>query len=139
MAQVLIRKRPHFAETVKPEGWSDLKWQGRPLQGDVVEVRPNGYWRIEALGTGTHGWDREAFALIEVTSVGEETIAHLAGSYIDNPEAPTRLFKNRYHFTQWSKVPWIKTTVTINGVTVEEWYYIRAGFAGNATPSDKVA
>ncbi len=45
MAQILIRKRQHFAELVKPAGWSDFKWSGRPLRGDIVEVRPNGYWR----------------------------------------------------------------------------------------------
>ena len=140
MAQFLIRKRQHFAEETKPAAWSDLKWAGRPLRGDVVEVRENGYWRIEALGTGTHGWDREAFALIQVTNLSLQQVARYQGRYWDNQDAPTKWFKNRYRLATWdTTIPWIKNLVTVNGVTVEEWYYIRSNIHSLVTPGDKAA
>jgi hypothetical protein len=128
MAEFLIRKREHFAEATKPAAWTDLKWSGRSLRGDVVEVRENGYWRIEALGTGTHGWNREAFALIQVTNLSLETARPWQGSYSNATEAQpaTVQFKNRYRLGVWANVPWVKNMVTVNGVTVEEWYYIRS-------------
>jgi len=140
MAQFLIRKREHFAEAVKPAAWSDLKWSGRPLRGDIVEVRPNGYWRIEALGTGDKGWDRAAFALIQVTGMSVAAASQYQGSYTNATDttAATVQFKNRYGFPSWTLIPWVKTMVTVGGVTVEEWYYIRANFAGAVQPIDKV-
>lgn len=141
MAQFLIRKRQHFAELVKPAAWSDLKWAGRPLQGDVVEVRENGYWRIEALGTGLRGWDRDAFALIQITNLSLAQAQSYAGGYSDETlEQPaTKRFKSRYRFSAWTSVPWVKKTVTVNGVTAEEWYYVRANLGGAAlTLLDKV-
>ena len=141
MAQILIRKQAHFAETVKPTEWSDLKWGGRPLRGDVVEVRENGFFRIEALGTGTHGWNREAFALIQITNLSLQQVAMYAGSYDNGTETvPTTVrFKNRYRLPNWEVgIPWIKNMVTVGGVTVEEWYYIRANIHSMVTPVDKV-
>lgn len=134
MAQILIRKRQHFAELVKPAGWSDLKWAGRPLQGDIVEVRENGYWRIEALGTGLRGWNREAFALIQVTNVTVAQAQAFAGGYSNETETTpaTVRFKSRFRFASWASVPWTKTVVTVNGVTAEEWYYIRTNLSGAA-------
>lgn len=138
MAQILIRKRKHFAEDTKPATWSDLKWNGRPLRGDVVEVRPNGYWRIEWLGTGTHGWDRDAFALIQVTNWSVEDASVYQGGYWDNPENPTVWYKNRYGFPTWNTtIPWNKHLVTVNDVTADEWYYIRANLNTSVTPTDK--
>lgn len=140
MAQILIRKQQHWAEDAKPEGWSDLKWGGRPLRGDVVEVQENGYWRIEALGTGQRGWNRDAFALIQITNLSLQQVALYQGGYWDDPEAPTKWFKNRYRLATWdTTIPWIKNTVTVNGVTVEEWYYIRANIHSIVTPKDKAA
>jgi hypothetical protein len=138
MAQVLIRKREHFAEAVQPAEWSDRKWAGRPLRGDIVEVRENGYWRIEALGTGLHGWDREAFALIQVTNVALAQVQAWQGSYESRDR--TVFFKNRYRLGVWQSVPWVKNMVTVGDppVTVEEWYYIRPNLHANVTPTDKV-
>lgn len=142
MAQILIKRREHFAEAAKPASWSDLKWSGRPLRGDIVEVRPNGYWRIEALGEGTHSWDRSAFALIDAPNVSEATIAHLTESYSNATEGvpATVQFKRRYRFDLWASVPWIVNTVTINGQQVEEWYYrhMAALGSGAARIQDKV-
>lgn len=140
MAEFLIRKRAHFAETVQPPQWSDVKWGGRPLRGDIVEVRENGYWRIEALGTGTHGWDRAAFALIQITNLSLQQVALYQGGYWS--EDKTVMFKNRYRLPDWEvQIPWIKTTVTVGDppVTVEEWYYIRSNIHAIVTPVDKVA
>ena len=141
MAEFLIRKREHFAEATKPAAWNDLKWSGRPLRGDIVEVRENGYWRIEALGTGTHGWNREAFALIQVTYLSLATARHWQGSYSNATEdqPATVWFKNRCRLNAWANVPWEKNSVTVNGVTVEEWYYIRTNTHTSVTPTDKVS
>lgn len=140
MAQILIRKRKHFAEDAKPQEWSDLKWSGRPLRGDVVEVRPNGYWRIHALGTTGKSWNMDAFALVQITNLSLQQAELYQGGYRDNPETPTKWFKNRYRLTNWNTtIPWVKTPITIDGVTYEEWYYIRANIHAIVTPQDKAA
>lgn len=143
MAQILIRKRKHFAEDAKPPEWSDLNWLARPQRGDVVEVRENGYWRIEALGTGTHGWDREAFALIQITNLSLQQAAMYHATYDNGTDTtPTTVrFKSRYRLPNWeTDIPWIKTTVTVGNppVTAEEWYYIRSNIHSIVTPQDKV-
>lgn len=141
MAQILIKKRKHFAEDTKPSQWSDVKWNGRPLRGDIVEIRENGYWRIEALGTGQRHWDRNAFALIQVTNVDPATIRYLMDSYSNATETQqeTIFYKRRYRFANWGSIPWTKTSVTINGKTAEEWYYIRNSLGGLAVITDKVS
>lgn len=129
MAEVLLLKRKHFAETMQPAKWSDLKWMGRPRQGDVVEVRENGYFRVEALGEGIHGWDRNAFALVRAPKVTYEAAKYLMDSYSDAHEtefgglaAATVQYKRRYRVPDISRLPWTKNIVTINGVQFEEWY-----------------
>jgi hypothetical protein len=140
MAQILIRKRQHFAELVQPAEWTDEKWAARPMRGDIVEVRENGYWRIEYLGTGLRHWNREAFALIQVTNLSLQQVALYQGGYWDNLEAPTKWFKNRYRYPTWdTTIPWEKHLVTVGGVTVEEWYYVRANIHAIVTPVDKAA
>jgi hypothetical protein len=138
VAQILIRKREHFAEAVKPAQWSDFKWSGRPLRGDVVECRPNGYWRIEGFLAGTHGWNWDAFALIQITNLSLQQVALYQGGYWDDPAAPTKWFKNRYRLPDWNvSIPWIKTPITVDGVTYEQWHYIRANIHAIVTPQDK--
>ena len=141
MAQILIRKRPHFAEETKPASWSDMKWAGRPLRGDIVEIRENGYWRIEALGTGQRHWPREAYALIQITNVAPATIMHLMNGYDNATEGQeaTIMYKRRYRFSAWDRIPWVKNIVTVGGQQVEEWYYIRANLGANAVVTDKLA
>lgn len=142
MAEFLIRKRAHFAETEKPASWSDVKWAGRPLRGDIIEVRENGYWRIEALGTGEHGWDRDAFALVQVTNLPLDTAQQWATGYSNETESQpaTVFYKRRFRLGVWANVPWQKNMVTVGNppVTVEEWYYIRATAHASVTPVDKV-
>jgi hypothetical protein len=144
MAQILIRKRKHFAEDVQPAQWSQMKWDGRPLRGDVVEVRENGYWAIAALNRPGKGWNREGFALIEVTNLSLAQVAAYQGSYSNATEGveATKQFKNRYRLPNWDvDIPWVKTVVTVGDppVTVEEWYYIRSNIHGIVTPVDKAA
>ena len=136
MAQILIRRRQHFAETAKPAEWSQMKWDGRPLRGDIVEVRENGYWGIAALNRPGKGWDRTAFALIEITNLSLQQVAMYQGGYWDE----TKQFKNRYRYPTWdTTIPWIVNTVTLDGRQVEEWYYIRSNIHAIVTPVDKAA
>jgi len=139
MADILLLKRKHFAEDVKPTQWSDLKWMARPRQGDIVSVQPSYHYRIEALGeaSGVHGWDRNAFCLVRLSNVPSDTIKHLVDGYADNETNPTKYYKRRYRIKVWDRIPWIKNMVTINGVTVEEWYYIRASIGGQFVVTDK--
>lgn len=148
MAQILIRKRKHPAEDAKPPGWSDVKWAGRTMRGDVVEVQPDGFFRIEALGpsSGAHGWDRNAFALIEVVGLSLKDAGHLHRSYTVLPDTPEDIMKktpirikNRYRFDKWDKIEWIKNTVEVNGVIAEEWYCRCDGFGGAVVVADKVS
>lgn len=124
MAEVLILKRKHFAEDTKPVEWSTVKWDGRPLRGDIIEVRPNGYFRVEKLGTGEHGWDRDAFCLVRLPKVSETTIEYLMRPYNNGTAttAPTVAYKRQYRIPQWERIPWNKNTVTVGGQTFEEWY-----------------
>ena len=140
MADVLLLKRKHFAEDVKPAEWNDLKWMGRPRQGDIISVQPSYHYRIEALGeaSGVRGWDRNAFCLVRLSNVPSDTIRHLMSSYIDSEEAPTVNFKHRYRIKVWDRIPWVKNLVTIGGVTVEERYYIRASIGGQFVITDKL-
>jgi hypothetical protein len=124
VAEVLILKRKHFAEDTKPAEWSDLKWSGRPLRGDIIEVRPNGYFRVEYLGEGEHGWNRDAFCLIRLPKVSEATIAYITKSYSNATNTtPEKIrYKHQYRIVQWKQIPWQKHTVTVGGKTFEEWY-----------------
>ena len=129
MAEILLLKRKHFAEDVKPAQWSDLKWMGRPRMGDVVEVRENGYFRVEALVQGIHGWDRNAFCLVRAPKVTLKAAQYLMQSYNNAYEneigglvKATVQYKRRYRVPDISRLPWTKNIVTINGVQFEEWY-----------------
>jgi hypothetical protein len=138
MADILLLKRKHYAEDTKPDNWTDLRWEGRPLRGDIISVQPTGFYRIESLSDGEHGWDRNAFCLVRLTNVDASTIKHLVESYLDDDFAPTKSFKRRYRIAVWDKIPWIKNTITIGGVSVEEWYYIRATIGGQFIVTDKL-
>lgn len=124
MAEVLILKRKHFAEDTKPKGWSDLKWAGRPLRGDIIEIRPDGYFRVEALGEGKAGWDRNAFCLIRIPMVDSKDIEYLAKQYMDatSTKAATVQYKSQYRIIQWDSLSWNKNKVTVGGKEFEEWY-----------------
>lgn len=140
MAEFLIRKAKHFAEATQPVGWSSLKWSGRPLQGDIVEVRENGFYRIEALGTGTHGWNRDAFALIRITNLSLAAAATFSEGYSNATDIipATKFFKHRRRLAGWASISWSKASVTVGGKLFEEWYYIRPNLTGIVV-TDKAA
>lgn len=124
MAEILVRKRKHFAEDAKPAEWTDMKWNGRPMSGDIIEVRENGYYRVEALGTGTHGWSKDGFALIRIPNVSVQDVIHLARSYSNETDTTpaTVFYARRYRIPNIASKPWNKKTMVIDGKTVEEWY-----------------
>lgn len=124
MAEILLRKKLHFAETTKPAAWSDDKFARRPRQGDIVEVYPNGHFEIWATGQTGLGWDRVAFALVKLVNVDPSTWTRLRGWTDETHTVP---YKNRYGMGTniWANIPWTKTTRTVGGVEVEEWYYQR--------------
>lgn len=140
MSEILLRKREHFAEQVQPKEWSDVKWAGRPLRGDVVEVKPDGFYRVEALGRGLHGWDRDAFALVLIPDLHAANTSYLAKSYTNATESvkATVQYKARYTLPAWARLSWIKTKVTVNKREFEEWYCVVAAIADLGVV-DKVA
>jgi hypothetical protein len=124
MAEVLILKRKHFAEDTKPKEWSDLKWAGRPLRGDIIEIRPDGYFRVEALKEGKAGWNRDVYCLIRIPKVDEKELLYLAKSYTNATltTAETVRYKHQYRIPQWDSIQWNKNKVTVGGKEFEEWY-----------------
>lgn len=124
MAEVLILKRKHFAEDAKPAEWSKVKWNGRPLRGDIISVKPNGFYRVEALGEGTHGWNRDAYCLIRLPKVDEKTIEYLMKSYTNASltSVETVRHKHQYRIPQWESIPWKKNKVKFGIKEFEEWY-----------------
>lgn len=138
MAEILLRKKLHFAETEKPAAWSDAKFAARPRQGDIVEVFPNGYFEIWATGQTGRGWDRVAFALVKLTNVDPSTWASLRGHETATYTVPP---KNRYGMGTniWNNIPWTKTTRTVGGVEVEEWFYQRSTGGAVVAFTDRMA
>ena len=138
MAELLLRKKLHFAETEQPTAWSTAKWTARPRQGDIVEVFPNGYFAIWATGQTGRGWDREAFALVKLVNVNPSNWTGLRGWETATYTVPP---KNRYGIGPniWANIPWTKTTRTVNGVEVEEWYYQRLTGGTVVTFVDRMA
>jgi len=134
VAEVLILKRKHFAEDTKPKEWSDLKWAGRPLRGDIIEIRPDGYFRVEALGEGKVGWDRNAFCLIRIPKVDPKDVEYLTKPYTDATitTAETVRYKRQYRIPQWDSLSWNKNNVTVGGKEFEEWYLDFTKFANVA-------
>uniref|UniRef100_A0A6M3JTE9 Uncharacterized protein n=1 Tax=viral metagenome TaxID=1070528 RepID=A0A6M3JTE9_9ZZZZ len=124
MPEILVRKRKHWAEDERPKDWSELKWNGRPMPGDIVEVRPDGFFRVEHLRAGTHGWNRDAFALIRVVGGSDRTLAYLDKGYSNATEltAATRAYKRRYRIPDVAVPAWKINRVRVNGADYDEWY-----------------
>jgi len=137
VAEILLLKRKHFAEDAKPAEWSDAKWAGRPQRGDVVDVRPNGYYQVWATNQSGRGWDRESFMLVKLTNVSATTLTSLRGWTDETHPTP---YKNRYRVGVWANVPWVKTTRTLaDGRTLEEWYYERTTGGAVVPITDRMA
>jgi hypothetical protein len=128
MAEFLILKKPHWAtpSDVTPDDgpFPIAKYNARQIPGDITSVKPDGFYRVEALGQGTHGWNRETWNLVRAPKITYEAAVGYAASLFDNtdPNAPTLKRKWRFYIENFSSLPWVKNMVTINGVTVEECY-----------------
>jgi hypothetical protein len=126
MGELLIKRQKHWAEDSKPANWSTLKWNSRLRQGDIIEVREDGYYRVEYLKEGIHGWNRNAFALIRIPGVNVKDLKYAGESYSNGTElsAETVFYKRRYRLVLWEQMSWNKNQVIIpeSGNTFEEWY-----------------
>jgi len=128
VAEFLILKKPHWAtiNDVTPDGgpFSIAKYNARQMPGDITSVKPDGFYRVEALKQGTHGWNRNTWNLIRAPKISYENAVQYANSLTDatNPERKLIKRKWRFYIENYEALPWIKNMVTINGVTVEECY-----------------
>lgn len=128
MAEFLILKQAHWAtvDDVTPDGgrFPIAKFNARQMPGDIVDVKDNGFYRVEALGEGIHGWNRTVFNLVRVPKIEVATVIHFASALMDTPDPlhPTRKYKWRFQVPTFSDLPWVKNMVTINGVQFEECY-----------------
>jgi hypothetical protein len=143
MAELLILKRKHWAEDAKPVGWTPLKWASSPKRGDIVEVQKDGFYRIESLGTGTHGWDRDAYALIITKDSSKESIAYLSQPFTDQRETEfnvittaTKAYVHRYCVSV-DDIAWTKNKVSVSKKQFEEWYFVCDNL-DKITTTDKV-
>lgn len=128
MAEFLILKKPHWATLadVTEDGglFPIAKYNRRQMPGDITSVKPDGFYRVEALGRGTHGWNRETWNLIRAPRISYENAVSYASALVDNTnkESPVLKRKWRFYIDNFASLPWVKNMVTINGVTVEECY-----------------
>lgn len=128
MAEFLVLKKPHWATVndVTPDGgpFPLAKFNARQMPGDITSVKPDGFYRVEALGQGTHGWNRNTWNLIRAPRISYELAMAYASPLMDmtNPNRPISKRKWRFYVENYALLPWIKNMVTINGVTVEECY-----------------
>lgn len=128
MAEFLILKKPHWAtvDDVTEDGgrFPLAKFNARQMPGDITSVQPDGYYRVEALRQGTHGWNRETWNLIRAPRISYENALAYSGALVDrtDPKRPIMKRKWRFYIDNYSTLPWKKNMVTINGVTVEECY-----------------
>lgn len=125
MAEMLVRKTKTWSEDKKPAKWDKLKWDSVTKRGDIVEVREDGYFRIEHLGSGNHGWNRKVYAVLRIPGTMREDMGHLEVSYNDAIQLsakPTKAYKNRYKIQDLDQIAWNKNSVTVSGKQFEEWY-----------------
>lgn len=93
MAEFLIYNVDHWSvnapQKVKDSWTSEqiAKFQTVYEQGDIVEVREDGYWSVN------HGWNHNVFGLLKVPNVIISTVSSLAEVY---KSGRTLLKKRRY-------------------------------------------
>lgn len=124
MAEILLLARDHWSDIAgegKPDGWSQEKYDSRQRIGDVIRVVPDGYYRIESLEEGLHGWNRKAFVVVRVPFL---TVQQLESAIIGDLNDDDRKF---HYNVDWSTFETELSTndVTINDVTTtEKWLHI---------------
>lgn len=93
--ELLIYNKIHYLDTLTEKevtaliangGTTKDKYDARHKKGDIVEVRPDGYW------TGLHarGFDKEAFSVLSVPGVNHAENKHLMNPYIEREENADR-------------------------------------------------
>ena len=114
--EALVLARDHWA-TEKPPGWSQLKFDHRQRLYDVITIKPSGYYRVETLGEGTHGWNRDAFFLVRVPWISyDDAKAYQGKAEVDGAMA----LKFKYQIEPLDVFS--NSEVTINGKTfTERW------------------
>ncbi len=136
MAEFLILKKPHWA-TVADVGEvfnpmfgevtkiSLTKYNARQQPGDIVAVREDGYFRVEALHEGQRGWHRGELNLVRMKGLDLKEVKRYALS-ISGIDAITgnTICKRKFGFyvPTWDKLPWKKNIVKVNGTDWEECY-----------------
>jgi len=108
MAELLVYRGPHWMDSLTVEQITELgktdkhfaeKYAARYRPGDIVEVRPDGYW------SKTHGWNRRAFNLLRLPGVTVRDAQYLtsAKEVVTNPgtitETRTLEARRRYRVT----------------------------------------
>lgn len=82
MAEMLVYNTTHWMDKVTTERAQELRandpqwdrrYAGRYQSGDVVEVRPDGYWT----GPKAPGYNREVFRLVLAPGVKVDQVKHL--------------------------------------------------------------
>ena len=126
MAEFMILKKPHWATiadvTLDDGPFPITKYNARQMPGDITSAKPDGFYRVEALGEGLHGWNRETWNLVRLKGLSMDTVARFADALVDSV---THEFKRKwkYYLDGWDLIAWTCNMVTINGVTVQECYY----------------
>ena len=93
------------------------------MPGDITSVKPDGFYRVEALGEGTHGWNRDTWNLVRLKGLSLETVSYFADActVVDGNNI-IMYYKHKYCINL-GDVAWVCNSVTISGVTVTECYY----------------
>jgi hypothetical protein len=128
MSEFIITRQTHWATpaSITPDDgiFPQWKYDSRAMPGDIIEAHPDGFYRVEFLGVGLHGWDRAKRALVRAPTIPWSTVEQfLVGLYDSEDDATKkRVIKWAYYLLDWESESWNKNMVTVNGVTVEEWY-----------------
>ena len=89
-----IDNKLNVAQKIKAKDILTLKYAVRYQKGDIVEVRPDGYWT----GGKRKGFGSHAFALVAVPSISMENARKYMDSQVDlaDPENPVLLKRRKY-------------------------------------------
>jgi len=91
MAELLIYDKDHWMDSLTEEQIAKLvsenkefqsKYDERYQRGDVIEVRPDGYWT----GEKAKGFNRNAFRVISVPNISRENLEYLTESLADGDD-----------------------------------------------------
>ena len=108
MAELLCLARDHWTDrrgSGKPKEWSQEKYDRRLRVGDVVEVREDRFFRIEALGEGVHGWNRDAYFVVRIPWMTVAQAGQFSGAEWDNHEAKNKtMIRHRQYSVDWDDV-----------------------------------